>query len=341
MPTYLSESFTGTDGTAWSTSNWVTGSNSTGATAVINSNRGRMGTGTSASGRVSRRVNTSTNTYSNLEISGKFELSSGTVYPSIWLRCDANVDTERGYGFLFNRFGDYFITRTPSGYSGTTIGSATKTLNVGTVYGFRFRAIGGSIKARTWDASGAEPTTWDIDVTDGSPLAAGYAGLTVANGAAVNAYTFFDDILVTSGQESVTLTGSITPAGVLKRGTFIKNAFTGSISPVGTWSYIKVVERLFTATIGSSGALIKRTNRVIVGAITPTKTFRKVPIKRLSGTITPSGFYKKAFVRVFTGAIGTVGARVFTLLGRVSGRPGIAAVVLRAAGDAIVRVRRG
>lgn len=339
MPTYLTEDFTGTTGNNISSTNWVTGSNTTGATATIDSNRGRWGTGTSGTGRVSRRVNTGASTYSDLEFVGEIELSSGNNFPQICLRCDANVDTERGYQLNIDRFGTMRIVRVPSGYSGTTVASQSRTFTAGTVYKFRFRAIGGAIKARVW--TGTEPSTWDLEYTDGSPLAAGYAGITVGNGAAANSYTWFDNIVVSSGQESITVTGTVTATGALLRGTFVKNPFVGTITAVGTWSYIKVVERVFTSLITATGVVRKAPRKILASTITSTGVFWKFPQKSLGGTITATGFFRKSFVRVFTGTITTVGTAVFTPLGRVFGRSGVAAVVIRAAGEAIARVRRG
>jgi hypothetical protein len=339
MPTYLTEDFTGTTGNNISSTNWVTGSNTAGATATIDSNRGQWGTGTSGTGRVSRRVNTGASTYSDLEFVGKIELSSGNNFPQICLRCDANVDTERGYQLNIDRFGTMRIIRTPSGYSGTVVATQSRTFTAGTVYSFRFRAIGGAIKARVW--TGTEPGTWDLEYTDGSPLAAGYAGITVGNGEAANSYTWFDDIVVSSGQESITVTGSVTPTGVIVRGTFVKNPFVGSITAAGLWSYIKVVQRIFPSSITATGFLRKAPRKILASAVTSTGLFVKFPQKRFLSTVTPIGFFRKSFVRVYTGTITTVGNAVFTPLGRVFGRPGAAAVVIRAAGDAIARVRRG
>jgi hypothetical protein len=276
---------------------------------------------------------------------GKIELSSGNCFPSIWLRCDANVDSERGYQLAIDRFGTLYIGRVPSGYSGTTVASQARTFTAGVVYGFRFRAIGGAIKARVWDSSGSEPSTWDLEYTDSSPLAANYAGITVANGTAANAYTWFDDIVLSSGQNTITIAGSVTTTGALLRGPFVKNPFTGSIAAVGIWSYIKVVQRVFTGTFSTAlaGTVKRSVTKGFVGTLGTglVGTSIRIPRKRLAGSVTATGFERNTLIRVFTGTISSVGAVTTALAGRVFGRPGLVKIVAEKAGEVRMRIRRG
>lgn len=342
MPTYLTETFTGTTGAVISTTNWVTGSNTTGATATIDSNRGRWGTGTSGTGRVSRRVNTGASTYSDLEFTGEIELSSGNNFPQICLRCDANVDTERGYQLTINRFGTMQIVRIPSAYSGAVVATQSRTFVASTVYKFRFRAIGGLIQARVW--TGTEPTTWDLQYTDSSPLAAGYAGITVGNGAAVNSYTWFDNLVLSSGSTTITLTGSTTTAGaflktankslvgtILATGAAVKRTtkdaftasitgaglltnsalkrFTASVSATGALSRVKVVLKTVTASISATGAFLKIPRKVLLGTVTPSGASVKRTIKApFVASITASGSVLKTTLRTFGAAIASTGA---------------------------------
>jgi hypothetical protein len=71
--------------------------------------------------------------------------------------------------------GTLFIDKKASGTFTGSIGSATKTINSGTVYGVRFHVQGTSLKARSW--TGTEPSTWDISITDADISSAGNVGV--------------------------------------------------------------------------------------------------------------------------------------------------------------------
>lgn len=72
-----------------------------------------------------------------------------------------------------------------------------------TTYTMRVRNIGTSIKARIWDASGSEPSTWQIDTTDASLSTGGYG--IVADPWTSTALTF-DDYTATDGATGTTYT---------------------------------------------------------------------------------------------------------------------------------------
>ena len=55
----------------------------------------------------------------------------------------------------------------------TALGSAQSLTGTPTTWRIRFRVDGTAIKAKAWDASGAEPGTWDIEQTDSSVSAGG------------------------------------------------------------------------------------------------------------------------------------------------------------------------
>lgn len=59
----------------------------------------------------------------------------------------------------------------------TAIQAASVSHSESTTYRLRARFIGSSIKARTWIATDTEPTTWPVDTTDTTVLAAGWVGL--------------------------------------------------------------------------------------------------------------------------------------------------------------------
>jgi hypothetical protein len=60
--------------------------------------------------------------------------------------------------------------------------SAGLSWSVGDVLIIRFQVIGTSLKAKYWNASGAEPASWTITVTDSAVSAAGYGGVRCGEG---------------------------------------------------------------------------------------------------------------------------------------------------------------
>jgi CSLREA domain-containing protein len=72
------------------------------------------------------------------------------------------------------------------------------TATAATQFAYRFTLVGSHLQLRVWDASGAEPATWQVEADDTSITAAGnvalraYAGTVVANGPVI---VSFDDFL--------------------------------------------------------------------------------------------------------------------------------------------------
>ena len=111
-----------------------------------------------------------------------------------------------------------------TGWSGTSLGAvAGFTLTQGTAYKVRFQAQGIALRVKVWLASAAEPSAWQIDVTD-TTYATGFVGLQTVGGAsaAVNYQTIIDDIVMSnpSGGQSVdiTVTAQAKPGYTLQGG---------------------------------------------------------------------------------------------------------------------------
>jgi len=199
MTTLASDTFTGSDGSAWS-STWTTGeTGNPGGSATIQGNMGRLGTGTNGSynglDRTSRRANIAAG--ADVEISGLFKCDATEAYGSVYVRADNALDTQTGYSLSLDKTGTLGVGKSVA-YALTNLGMISFTATAGIVYGFRLRVVGTSVQARVW--SGAEPATWDISVTDSEISAAGAVGITVGGGAAAAAsYFFIDDITITDG----------------------------------------------------------------------------------------------------------------------------------------------
>jgi hypothetical protein len=344
MTTYFSDNFTGSNGASWNATNWIIAKNTTGATATIQANRGRMNAGsiTGYSGKMAMRRNAAA--IADVEIAGIVNFGTTSIDGGleIWLRSDTNADSTTGYFLSIDRNGNPFVGYTTTGTSFPTIGNITLPINGSTDYSFRFYAVGTTIKAKVWATSGAEPVAYQVSITNSAVSAAG--AVTVhAKGGNSGGFTFdLDDVVVTNGVgNQFTFTGSIQPTnGTFRRALVTKNAFTGSSKPTGAWSYIKVVTRLFTGSSAPTGKFIVGAKKILTGVISSTGVMVKRIPKMFTGSITGTGFYRNAFVRVLTGGIQTTGTLTVTFLGRVFGRPGVVAVAIRAAGEAIARVRR-
>lgn len=106
----------------------------------------------------------------------------GAYWPGVVIRGAGTDGTDNdGYTLridcTFNRLKlDY--------YDNGSIGNVTyvtKTFSQGTWYWFRFEASGTSLKGKAWADGSSEPGSWDIDTTDSTITAAGWAGIDSRN----------------------------------------------------------------------------------------------------------------------------------------------------------------
>lgn len=125
-----------------------------------------------------------------------------------------------------------------------------------------------------------------------------------------------------------TLSGGITPAGVLVKQT--KKVVAGGITPAG--ALVKVVSRALSGAITPAGALVKTTTKVLAGAFTPSGALAstKVAVKTLTGAMTPAGALLSRANKTLAGAITPAGALVKQLSRALAG-------VLAPGGGALVK----
>jgi hypothetical protein len=344
MVTYFLDDFTGSNGAAWS-GNWTSFVSSTGASATIQSNKGRLNGGSSSGPSNKRAQRYSGSNLTDVEISGKLVLTTtNNSGVEVWVRAD-NVTPDNGNGyFLTFRLGSAVTLSKGSGFTYPTIATVTGfNIAQNTEYGFRLYAVGTTIKAKVWATSGAEPGSYQVSTTDSTHTGSGLTILIANNGGAAGMIADFDDVKLTDGTDNqFTYTGSCTPtAGTFSRNLVTKNPFTGSVTATGLWSYIKVVTRVFTGSITSNGPFKKIGQKVLTGSSTAFGDQYKRTPKTLTGAVTGSGVFRKAFVRKFVGSITTAGTVAATFAGRVFGRPGIVKVTVEKAGAVRMRARRG
>lgn len=235
---FLDESFTGTNGAAWSSSNWVTTAVTSPATVTIQSNSGQLVTGTAA---YASDANVRT-VITKQDVSAAVTMTptTGEQYGVIAIRCDGTwsgsvpgtayvieVDFANGlYKFEKIVGGTATVFATPGGLGASTAVKA------------RIQALGSTITARVWAAGATEPTTWDATVTDTSITAAGSVALTAQNGSAGGAKTItFDNFAM---QPTIS-SGGAPPVGPPPTSTsgFITRSGSNLLLPSGTrWRYV-------------------------------------------------------------------------------------------------------
>lgn len=340
MTNLLVDDFTGSNGAAWSSSNWTSAAGTTGSSATIQGNRGRLNAGTNTSFSGKKAMRYATGQIADLEWIGQFTFTT-TVNGGfeVWGRTDSGAAGGTGYFLRIDGGGTITINKAVS-FSYTQLDSHSFTVSQNTDYKFRFYVVGTSIKAKIWLASNSEPASYDMEATDSAVTGSNFTYVAAIGGSASGMIVDLDNVTLTNGQSNqFTYTGSVSSSGVLAKSTL--KAFVGAITPAGLLSHMKVVPMVFDGAVSAVGALLNSVNKSFSGQVSSSGVAIKEVPKTFAGSVSSSGFFRKSFVRIFTGLVSPESNFVTTFLGRVFGRPGVAAVVVRAAGEAIARVRRG
>jgi hypothetical protein len=183
--------------------------------------------------------------------------SNTDYYGFVSLRLDAfqasAAEPVNGYTLLW-LVGDIWVRR----YVGSswtdvvTQGPSGLTPTAGMTVGVRFQIVGAVIKARMWDTAGAEPSTWAINVTDGSPYnTAGKVGLSLFNGSVGGVHSvLFDDLLVQDPPvlPAIALRAAGTSTAVAATATTLNPAVPAGAT-TGDLSVLCVEAKPYTTTI--------------------------------------------------------------------------------------------
>jgi hypothetical protein len=339
VTTYLDDPFTGTNGAAWSGS-WVAGNSTSGASATIQSNMGRLNAGslTGYTGKAARRI-------SGLSIvDGRVRLYNvtfrGTVDGSltVCLRSDTDLDSGNGYYLLLDRgAGNVRVVRWLS-YGQSVLGSQSYSFVADAPHDVDFYVAGTSIKAWVWPSGDSKPTSPTLQFTNSEVSSAGVVGVVGVGGNAANGLIDIDRAVVTDGSGDLTITGLIAATGSLVKTP--GKRLTGSITPSGATTRIKVILRTFTGSITGAGTLLRTRLRTFTGSITPAGTKIATPRKILTGSAQPAGAIKKGLLRTFTGSITPAGALVTNYLGRLVGDSATVQMTARALSWVRITIRR-
>jgi hypothetical protein len=342
MTTYFTDAFAGSNNASWNASNWTTLNATSGATATIQSNKGRCNAGTSTGYSGKMAVRYAGTNRADYEISGTLTINSATDGAfEVWIRASTTAFDGTGYFLHIDANGgnDVSINKAVS-YSYTTLQNTSLSIATSTAYKFKFYVVGTTVKAKVWAASGSEPGSYTLSATDSSVGASGYVYVASVGGSGASYNFDVDDVTLTDGTgNSFTFTASSTSSSVLKR-NITKNAFTGSTTATSVLTSLKVVVKAFTASITPAGAWIKVLNKAFTGSSTMVGLSFKQMFRTFAVSSTSTGAFRKSSVRLLTATVTTSGTFTSTFLGRVFGRPGRAAVQALRAAEAIVRIRR-
>lgn len=200
--------FTGTNGTSIATTGLVSAHASTGGSALIQTNSAQITSGAAGgyayADREAWRYDASTPKIADAEWSGTFtwnQQNGGRLYFMFRIP-GADLNAQTGYAITIDSGGLTWARADNWSLADQT--GVSRNHAAGTAYGFRFRVAGSTIQGRTWLASGAEPTAWDINVTDTTYAAAGYTGFVLYGGSTATANQItVDNLTITDGQASV------------------------------------------------------------------------------------------------------------------------------------------
>lgn len=203
------ETFTGTNGSAPSTTRFVTSVVGTGSTIDIQGNELRLLTGTTnpSESRAICRDDSSTNfNLGVVEVLALYDPGATLQqqFPAIILRTTNDWDGSHphmptsGYAFEIDpssASSNVLVYKHVSGTFTAISSLATFAATASTKFFVRVQAVGTALRMRIWNNGSAEPTTWLIDVTDAS-LASGGVQVRNFSAAGANRTTLVDSLSV-------------------------------------------------------------------------------------------------------------------------------------------------
>ena len=189
----------GTDRASGWPSPWVQASLPAGGSISVSAGRGLLTTAAAVGNYGSEdavAVRHQTN-LANFTISYTFKRVN-SAYARFVLRCDTD-DLDPQNGIVVATYGSNLAIDEVVNWSGTTLASTPKTWTTGVDFNVKIAAAGGTVQAKSWNASSAEPAGWDVTATV-TKTTADYLGFVVRPSATAAAYTAsYDDITFLAG----------------------------------------------------------------------------------------------------------------------------------------------
>ena len=183
----------GTDQTGWP-SPWTAGALPAGGSISVSGGRGILTTAAttgnySPNDAVSARHNTQP---ANFTITYTFR-HVNDVYTRFVLRSET-TNLIPPNGIVIRTHGSALAIEEVTNWSYSTLATTAKTWTTGVDYRVKVSASPTAVQAKAWEASAAEPASWDVTASPTLTIG-GYFGFTVSTGATAAAYTAsYDDI---------------------------------------------------------------------------------------------------------------------------------------------------
>lgn len=198
----VSDTFTGTNGSAWNSTIWNMAGVSAPSTATIQSNAGQMTSGPGTGYDV--LANAITNNVSITDCEVLVSITPGSAaeqYGVVAVRCSGGWNGSHpntGYLLEINFAAGTYTTFKAVGTVETTF-SAISGFTVSVAMRVRLRIAGTTFQTKAWILGNAEPVAWDQTNTDSAITGPGGVVLTANDGAAGTVQTVtFDDFMVQS-----------------------------------------------------------------------------------------------------------------------------------------------
>jgi len=208
VTTLWTEDWTGSNGSSWA-GRWSS-SGTTPNAPDIQSNQGRMRTGTTAFGTYSRSVASGETAKADHGVLVKLSFDNPKIseFFVVGVRSSTTFNgTFPNDGYIVEleiNNNQFTLRRTVSG-TATTLQTVSKTFSAGTAVWVRLQAIGTAVKAKIWNDGSSEPGSWDAEQTDSNVTAAGYVVLSALPGTTTAATGLWDSLTAYDTNASVSV----------------------------------------------------------------------------------------------------------------------------------------
>lgn len=179
----LSDTFTGTDGNAWDTANWILGKDPVlDGGATIQSNMGQLQTGSQGDwddDSIRRRANIGQIADFDMTFACQFASPDAASLAILYRADTTTLEVQTCWQLVIVPGSDNFQLSRWNSWSETLLQNTTYITTNNTLYWVRLRAVGDQHQAKIWTDGSSEPSTWSLSGTDNSIANVGYLGLTV------------------------------------------------------------------------------------------------------------------------------------------------------------------
>ena len=315
--TYLSDTFTGTNGASWNSSNWTM----QGGTQTIQGNRGEMLT---PGGYGNSIIDVVPTIPANFSFTGQVQFASANSTFAIEYR---NNGTDYYRAFVTPT--ELVVYSTPWS---TIVAFASISTSLTDLVNFRLEVDGTSHKMRFWLNSDPEPSTWNINATNSVTTATPTVPMRLFYGDPNSVTGYLDNVSVTSVGGVTTVSRSAVGSGTgaasaLWSRTSARSA-TGSSTSNATTTTLRTILRSATGSGTGSGTASPSSN-IIARSATGSSTSNAITtsLRTIPRSATGSGSSTQTAARLCTrvrsatgfGSSGATASRLRTTLRSATG----------------------